>query len=388
MKTVRNFFHYCPLALVLIAGISAAAGADGPKTVDVFVSGQDGFNTYRIPSVVVTKSGAVLAFAEARKTRTDQSENKIVLKRSTDGGVTWGAMQIIADAGKSSLNNPCAVVEQQTGHVLLMYQCYPAGVHEFNRANATGCKEPNVVRSFLITSDDDGKIWLGPRDVTCAVKSDYATTIASGPGIGIQLTRGNHEGRLIMPFNEGPPGKWNVYAAFSDDRGATWQMGARAPGAQVVNDKGNTNSLVNEVQMVELADGSVMLNSRSGAGHRLRKVAVSADGGVTWSKIEDDAALREPRCMASVLRYSFDKSILLFSNPDASDRNHGTIRASFDEGKTWPVKKVLDPGKFAYSCLTRLPDGKIGCLYEAGTKDAYERIVFAQFPLAWVTGKE
>ena len=349
------------------------------------LSGQDGFHTYRIPSVVVAKSGAVLTFAEARKTRTDQAENKIVLKRSTDGGATWGAMQIIADAGKSSLNNPCAVVEQQTGRVLVMYQSYPAGVHEFKKTTVTGCQGPNVVRSFLITSDDDGKTWSAPRDVTCAVKSDYATTIASGPGIGIQLTRGKHAGRLLMPFNEGPPGKWNVYAAFSDDRGETWKMGGRPPGSLVVNDKGNTNSLVNEVQMVELADGSVMLNSRSGGGHRLRKVAGSADGGATWSKIEDDAGLREPRCMASVLRYSFDKSVILFSNPDASERNNGTIRASFDEGKTWPVKQVLEPGKFAYSCLTKLTDGQIGCLYETGEKDAYERIVFARFPLSWLT---
>jgi sialidase-1 len=369
----------------LAAGFNLLTAGE-PKRGDVFVSGQEGFHTFRIPSVLVSKAGTVLAFAEARRSRGDQSENKIALKRSTDGGATWRAMQLIADGGPGSLNNPCAVVEQQTGRVLLMYQCYPGGVHEFKKALPTGCEGTNVVRSLLITSDDDGQTWSAPRDVTCAIKSDYATTIASGPGIGIQLTRGKGAGRLILPFNEGPPGLWNVYAAFSDDRGATWKTGGRPPGSHVVNGKGNTNSLVNEVQMVELTDGSVMLNSRSGAGHRLRKTAVSHDGGWTWSKIADDPALREPRCMASVLRYSFDKNVLLFSNPDASDRNHGTIRVSFDDGKTWPVKKVLEPGKFAYSCLTRLPDGEIGCLYETGTKDAYERIVLARFPLAWVTG--
>jgi sialidase-1 len=165
-------------------------------------------------------------------------------------------------------------------------------------------------------------------------------------------------------------------------------MGECPPGAHVVNAKGVTNSLVNQVQMIERKDGSVMLNSRSWGGHRLRKIAVSEDGGVTWSKIEDDPALREPRCMASVFRYSFDPSIILFSNPDAADRKNGTIRASFDEGKTWAVKRVFYSGKFAYSCLTRLTEGEIGCLYETGDEDAYERIVFVRFPLAWVTGTE
>lgn len=353
--------------------------------VDVFVGGQEGFHTFRIPSLVVTKTGTLLAFAEGRKARGDQSENKIVLKRSTDGGATWSPLQLIADGGKGSLNNPCAVVEQTNGRVLLMYQSYPAGVHEFKKTMSTGFEGANVVRTWLITSDDDGKSWAAPRDVTSSVKSDKATTTASGPGIGIQLTRSTRAGRLIIPFNEGPPGRWNVYAAFSDDRGATWKMGERPPGAHFVNDKGATNSLVNEVQMVELADGAVMLNSRSWGGKRLRKTAVSQDGGVTWSPVVEDEQLREPRCMASILRYSFDKSTLLYSGPDSSERRNGAVRVSYDEGKTWPVKKVLERGLFAYSCLTRLADGRVSCLYETGRKDAYEKIVLATFPIDWLT---
>ena len=361
--------------------------AGEPGGVDVFVSGREGFHTYRIPSVVCAKSGAVLAFAEARKTRSDQAENKLVLKRSPDDGRTWSPLQIIADQGAASLNNPCAVVEQPSGRVFLAYQSYPVGGSEFDKTLQPGCTGDKIVRAWLMQSDDEGLTWSTPRDITPSVKRPTeVTTLASGPGTGIQLTRGPHAGRLIIPFNEGPPGLWNVYAAFSDDGGKTWQQGQRPPGAHVSNSKGAPASLVNEVQMVELQDGSVLLNSRSWAGHRLRKVAVSRDGGVTWSAIKDDPALREPRCMASVLRYSFDKSVILFSNPDASDRNHGTIRASFDEGKTWPVKKVLEPGKFAYSCLTRLKDGSVGCLYETGVKDAYERIVLARFPLQWVIG--
>ena len=354
--------------------------------VDVFVGGQEGFNTYRIPSIICAKSGTMLAFAEGRAGRGDQSQNKIVLKRSTDGGKTWSRVQQLADGGKGSLNNPCAVVEQTTGRVLLMYQSYPPGVREHNKDLVPGYDGERVVRNWLLTSDDDGKTWSAPRDATKSCKAPTeATTIASGPGIGIQLTHGAHAGRLIMPFNEGPIGFWNVYAAFSDDRGQTWQMGQRPPGARVPNSKGNMTSLVNEVQMVELADGGVMLNSRSWGGKRVRKTAVSRDGGETWSTVVEDENLHEPRCMASILRYSFDKNVLLYSGPDASDRRNGTVRVSRDDGQSWPVKKVLEPGKFAYSCLTRLPDDTIGCLYETGVKDAYETIKLALFPLDWLT---
>jgi sialidase-1 len=369
-------------ALLAVLMLAAAE----PQRTDVFVGGQEGFHTFRIPSVIVTKSGAVLAFAEGRKSRGDQSENKIVLKRSADAGATWSALQVIADAGKASLNNPCAVVEQNTGRVFLMYQSYPAGIREHAKDLQPGHDGERIVRNWLLTSDDDGKTWSAPQDLTKQCKAPtVATTIASGPGIGIQLTRGPHAGRLLMPFNEGPFGQWNVYAAFSDDRGKTWQMGQRAPGAHAPNGKGGTTSLVNEVQMVELSNGAVMLNSRSYGGRRLRKTAVSADGSATWSKVVEDENLNEPRCMASILRYSFDKNILLYSGPDSSERRKGTVRISHDDGKTWPTKKVLVPGLFAYSCLTRLPDGKVACLYETGAKDAYEKIVLAVFPLDWLT---
>ena len=365
--------------LLLVPLVSFAAA---PQHVDVFVSGQDGFHTFRIPSVVVTTNGTVLAFAEARRSQSDQSENKIVLKRSTDGGQTWGVMQLIADSGKASLNNPCAVVDQTTGRVVLMYQNYPPGAREFKKTTARNAGR--AIRTWVTTSDDNGRTWSTPG-LLDSVQSEKAATTASGPGIGIQLTRGPHAGRLIIPFNERVGSLFGVYAAYSDDKGASWKMGQRAPGAIIPDGKGGQVSLVNEVQMVELSDGAIMLNSRAMGGRHLRKIDVSHDGGMTWSNVKDDPTLREPRCMASILRYSFDESIILFSNPDSAKRNNGTIRASFDEGKTWPVKRVLEPGLFAYSSLTRLPDGMVGCLYETGAKVACERIVFARFPLTWLT---
>ena len=369
----------------LAAGACAAAE---PQFSDVFVAGKDPFPSIRIPSVVVTKTGVLLAFADGRAVATDQAHNKFILKRSRDGGLTWGALQIIADDGANSLNNPTAVVDQPSGRVWLMYQRIPGHLAERSKETATGYEGTNVYRSFLTRSDDEGATWSQPREVTRSTKRPTgATTIASGPGIGIQLTRGPHMGRILFPFNGGPFYLWNNYAVFSDDHGASWQCGENVPGVLVTNAQGHTRSQVNEVQMVELNDGSVRLNSRQFAGAKVRKTAVSHDGGATWSPIEDVPELRDPSCMASIFR-AYDragKSVLLYSGPDSLKRENGTVRLSRDDGQTWPVKKVLFAGSFAYSVLTQLPDGTIGCLFET---DGANRIIFARFPLAWLMDTE
>ena len=219
-----------------------ASGGE-PEVADVFVAGRDGFKSIRIPSVVVTKKGTVLAFAEGRAANADQARNKIVLKRSSDGGKTFGKIAVIAEDGDRALNNPCAVVERATGLVLLMYQSYPAGIGERSGKIQTGYDGDLVVRNFLITSADDGVTWSKPRDVTRETKrAEKVTTIASGPGIGIQLRHGKHAGRLLFPFNEGPFGQWKIYAVYSDDQGKTWAMGEVAPGGWIDGLKGGNES--------------------------------------------------------------------------------------------------------------------------------------------------
>ena len=382
---------YCFCIALLGVFVSHTFAAE-PEFSDVFTSGINGYKSIRIPSVVVTTKGVVLGFAEGRAFPSDQAENDIVLKRSTDGGRTWGPLQVVHEDGKNSLNNPTAIVEQQSGRVFLMYQRIPAHLKENSKSTDTGYEGPNIYRNLLVWSDDDGATWTAPLDVTRTTKrATNATTIASGPGIGIQLTRGPHTGRLILPFNEGPYSQWNNFAVFSDDRGATWKFGGNVPGAFVKDAKLGQRSQINEVQMVELSDGSVRLNSRQFAGAKVRKTSVSKDGGVTWSPVEDVPALRDPSCNASVLRYSFGDGAsglgrILYSGPDAMTRSNGTIHLSRDDGVTWPVQRVLWPGSFAYSVLTKLPDGTVGCLFET---DNYGRIVFARLPISWLEpGKE
>ncbi len=352
-----------------------------PVFTDVFDGGV-GYPSYRIPSVLETGSGVLLAFAEGRASLSDHAQNDIVLRRSTDGGATWEPLVTLADEGADSLNNPCAVQVEtgpHAGRVLLMYQRYPSGCHE--SCVVPGHTGPNVCRGYLMHSDDDGLTWSAPREVTTEVKRPTgATSIASGPGVGIQMRRGPLAGRIVMPFNQGP-NPWKVYAVVSDDGGDTWSYGALCDDSQ-------TAGCGNEVQMVELVDGTLMLNSRSFGGVGLRKRAFSGDGGMTWTPLEDDPGLIEPGCMASVLRYTdpldgYSSSRLAYAGPNSTTgRVDGTIHLSYDEGASWSVSRLLKPGFYAYSVLTSLRDGDLGVLFESAN---YDRITFARVPISWLS---
>jgi sialidase-1 len=375
------------LTLLLLLLVPLTLRAADPEFSDVFVPSADGFVSIRIPAVVVTDQGTLLAFAEGRAANADQAQNKIVLKRSSDGGKSWSQLAVIAEDGARALNNPCAVVLRPSGQVLVMYQSYPAGIGERSGEIQPGYEGEMIVRNWLVTSDDDGVTWSPPRDLTRQSKREaVVTTIASGPGIGIQLRSGEYAGRILIPFNEGPFGLWNIYAVYSDDQGRSWTIGEVAPGGLIDDGSGKPTSMVNEAQFVELADGAIRFNVRRWAGKAVRKTCMSRDGGATWSAVEDAPELVDPSCMASIYRLTYpvdgQRSRILFSGPQSNRRENGTLWLSYDEGQSWPVKRVLCEKSFAYSCLTSLPDGTIGCLYEAeGTR----RIVFARFTLDWLT---
>ena len=181
---------------------NVVSSAAEKEFTDVFVPESDGYPAIRIPSLIATKSGTLLAFAEGRQGG-DHSENDIILKRSIDGGESWGKLRVVNESGKLSLNNPQAVV-LASGRILLMYQQSKLGEHKAK----PGFGDDAYV-TFTQYSDDDGMTWSTPKDVTRQTKrGEYVTSVASGPGIGIVLQRGKYRGRILMPFNQGPFGDW------------------------------------------------------------------------------------------------------------------------------------------------------------------------------------
>lgn len=346
--------------------------ADEPQRTDVFVAGTDGYHTFRIPAIIVSPRGTLLAFCEGRKNgRSDTGDIDLVLRRSTDNGKTWGALQVVWDDGPNTAGNPCPVVDRRTGTIWLPLTRNLGSDKQSEIVAGTSKGTRDV---WMSKSTDDGATWSQPIEITAQVKDPGWTWFATGPGVGIQLK----SGRLVIPCDHTPAGKTTerAHVIFSDDGGTTWQRG------------GATAEGCGEAQVVELDDGSLMMNMRNVARGRHRRVALSKDGGLTWGATRDEAALPEPGCQASIVRYATGaaatKGRLLFANPASDKRERLTLRFSDDDGTTWSAGRVVHAGPAAYSCLAVLPDGAVGVLFECGTRSAYERIAFAVVPGAWV----
>jgi len=312
------------------------------------------FDTYRIPAICRTENGTLLAFAEGRASVSDQSSNAIVMRRRLPKSNTWTPLQVVAADPPHALNNPC-LLPTSSGRIWLVYQRYPAGHNE--GSVQPGTSPESSCLTFIQYSDDDGMTWSKPRDVSSILNIPGVRSVASGPGVGIELQRGPHKGRLLFPFNQRGPDGWTVFGFYSDDQGETWFRGEPA--------LKESETQPNEVQCAELADGSVLMNARNQAAGRFRLQGTSRDGGKTWSMMVPVPSLVDPVCMGSILRVSFSPDLLAFTNPNhASKRENGGLRFSRDGGVTWSEPTIVVPGSFAYSCLTLAEPNRLGLLYE------------------------
>lgn len=324
---------------------------------DLFVSGQEGYHTFRIPALAVTLQGTVLAFCEGRKnSSSDHGDIDLMLKRSRDGGHTWEPLQRVWDDGENTVGNPCPVVDRETGTVWLTF-CW------------------NNDRVFVTQSSDEGESWSSPMEITKAVKPPGWTWYATGPGHGLQL----RSGRLLIPCDHRLATMGDVmfsHVFYSDDHGATWKLG------------GSLSENTDECMAAQMKNGSVYLNMRSYHGRNRRAYAWSDDGGETWSEVQLDETLVEPVCQASLIRFPDEqhpgRSVVLFANPASTKRERMTVRLSYDECRTWNAGRVLYEGPSAYSDLCVLPDLTIGGLYECGAEHPYEKITWTRFNLEWL----
>lgn len=339
----------------------------------LFESGKNGYHTYRIPAIVQTRKGALLAFCEGRvKGGGDSGNIDIIMRRSTDGGKNWADQQVIWDDKGNSCGNPAPVVDVDTGTVWLLMTWNRGEDHERLIISQTS---KDTRRVYLSKSDDEGVSWSEPKEITDDVKKKDWTWYATGPCHGIQLRQGKHKGRLMIPCDhiEAKTRHYYSHVIYSDDHGKTWKLGGTTPSHKV-----------NECAVVELSDGRLILNMRNyDRSKKTRQVAFSDDGGMTWKDQRHDEALIEPVCQASLLSvYPPDdeaKPYLFFSNPASQKGRTGmTVRVSHDDGKTWPKSKLIYAGGSAYSDLVRLSENEIGVFFE---KDGYKKIVLVRLGL-------
>lgn len=338
----------------------------------IFKSGSEGYNTFRIPSIITTDSGVVLAFAEGRKnSSSDSGDIDLVLKRSTDGGKTWGDLIVIRDDSTNVCGNPSPVIDRKTGKIFLL--------STWNRGDDTESEIINMTsvdtrRVYVMNSIDEGLSWSKPIEITDKVKKPNWTWYATGPVHGIQIREGSKKGRMIIPCDhiEANTKKYYSHIIYSDDGGSSWNIGGTTPQDQV-----------NECSVAEIGKGKLILNMRNYDRTQMnRKISISNDYGESWGDIYDDKALVEPICQASILRYSFKgygRNDLLFINPaDKNKRLNMTLRLSNDLGRTWKAEFILHEGPSAYSDITKLRNGNVGCLFEAGKNSPYEGIVYRE----------
>lgn len=377
-------------AIVLLNMIALSAQKN---EVPVFVSGEDGYKSFRIPAIVSLPDGTLLAFCEGRVNGPgDYGNNDIVMKHSSDKGITWSALKVVAEFGDLQLCNPAPVVDMTDpsfpeGRIFIFYNT--GNNHEGEILKGNGTKY-----CLYKTSDDGGLTWSKSVDITLQVHRPYQPAVDPGfnfsedwryyantPGHAMQFQSGKYMGRIFVAANHstGNPqkdaGHYVAHGYYSDDHCKTFKIGnsLNLPGS-------------NESMASELSGSRLIMNSRNQKGDvRARIVSISSDGGATWDTTYFDSNLIDPVCQGSILTIGKKKgkNILAFCNPaDIKNRDNLTLRISFDEGKTWaksiPVynghsdsRKRFDYS--AYSDLVKMDKNHIGILFE---KDNYSSITF------------
>jgi sialidase-1 len=346
-----------------------------------------GYACFRIPAIVRTTAGTLLAFAEGRVLNCgDAADIDIVVKRSTDGGRTWGPLRVVTEGAGETHGNPAPIVDRETGRILL------AQTHNTGRTDAANCQVPCDRTPHLQYSDDDGLTWSAPRALGPRIlPPDWNSWYATGPVHGIQLAHGPHAGRLAFGVNsetwDGNRVTANHAALIvSDDGGANWRIGATDTWPVAAD--GTFRQKPSELTLLERADGTILVSGReqegTDPGHRTQ--AVSDDGGDSFTApFRTLPDLYAPQVQGAVL--PLGARLLLSAPADPDRRRTMMIRSSHDGGVTWDSVDrgtVVTRDWSGYSDMTAIASDTVGLLYEGGAVDARDEIRFARFSADWL----
>lgn len=347
---------------------------------------QYGVKSYRIPAIAEGKDGRILVAYDARPNDGSDAPqpNSIWQRVSDDGGKSFKTRTIVAQGlnlpntqGCYGFSDPSYVVDRETGDIFCFFVLsYNLGF--FGSAAGTDPTDRGILHAAYVKSTDNGDTWTVPQIITKDITPNTAwTSRFASSGAGIQLKYGEHKGRLLQQYAIQNGSVIQAVTVYSDDHGATWQAGTPV------------GTAMDENKVVELSDGSVMLNSRPNTGS-YRRIAISKDGGATYGNVYEDKALPDPRCNAQVTRAfpnaaegSAEARVLLYSSCSASGRKDGIVRISYDDGRTWAAQKQFKAGYMSYSVITALSDaagGGYGIAYEADNND----ITFTRVSLKWL----
>lgn len=351
------------LAIIAVAVNAAFAEPRQMPSVEVFSAGVE-YPNYRIPSFTAMPDGTLIAIAEGR-TGDDPGfggDIDLVAKRSFDGGATWGSIQIIESFDGGTVSNPTTVLDQSNSRLWVLYNRWEGTLGTTDSLPGTTNNT-----AWARYTDDSGQTWSDPIDITLATKDfDNWNAVGFGPGSGIQASNG----RLIIPAARWQNG-WNTYTVYSDDHGINWQRGQLTPGG----------NLSNENQLVELANGHILMDARPNTGidGQPRIITSSTDGGQTWLSPVTGQAW--PNVEIAVERMTLqskgdDLNRIISTGPRGPSRTDLVVRTSYDEGATYTRERLLHDGYSGYSDLHVLNDGTVGVLYE--TNQA-RTIMFTRF---------
>ncbi|WP_432800213.1 exo-alpha-sialidase [Poriferisphaera sp. WC338] len=396
MKTISNMLKAARLPLIAALCLFGASSlrAQPVQHSVVFERGEAGYDTFRIPALVKAANGDLLAFAEGRRNSASDTGNiNIMMKRSTDNGRTWGSLQLVQDYGRHTVGNPVPILDTNTGNLILVTTRNLGQDTQTEITNGTSDGGRTV---WVQTSTNNGQSWSSPTEITSQVKDPSWRWFATGPGGGIQLTRGAHAGRILLasPFDGGPnSGERGATAFYSDDGGVTWNMGGQ------MRDVSGRDFNPSESQLVELTNGNVYVNSRNRAtapdGNHYRASSYLKNSGENFLSGAIDFDQLDPVVEGSVERFTAvdegdDRNRILLSHPKhETDRREMTLQLSYDETDTWTDGKMLRRGLAGYSDMAKISGNGVsnpmmGMLYENGSSKYYDRISFARFSQSWV----